>query len=75
MTKTLEARLADLEQKAEALKGVAPALVCIGSSETDEEARARFERERGRTFPACGLVIRLVVKDCRIRSDPDEVQH
>ena len=66
MSKTLLARIDELERKVEALKPPTPALICYGLGETDDEAKARFERERGYPFPACGLVLRFTIEDCSL---------
>lgn len=68
----LDARLRKLEQRAQAAE-LPPAALVVMPGETEEEARARFLAERGYPLPAANLILRLTVKDCRVRSDPEEV--
>lgn len=65
---SLEKRLDRLEQRSEAAEMPPAALVLL--PDCDEAAeRAKFEQIHGRP-PA--LVLRLTVKDARIRPDPDD---
>lgn len=67
---SLNHRVKKLEERCDADATPPPALTLLpGCNEAAE--RARFEQIHGRP-PA--LVIRLTLKDARIRPDPDEVQ-
>jgi len=70
--KSLEARLDALEKKVEALKLPEPGLVVFGAAESDDEAKARFELERGYPFPPGGKIIRFEIVDCSIPDSPME---
>ncbi|MBD5801053.1 hypothetical protein AZOA_04550 [Azoarcus sp. Aa7] len=67
---TLAKRLERLEQRNEAAELPPAALTLLPGCDEAAE-RAKFEQIHGRP-PA--LVIRLTVKDARVRPDPDEVQ-
>ena len=64
---TLQYRLARLEKREKASRPVPAALVLLpGCDEATE--RAAFERLRG--YPPA-LMIRVTLKDCRLRPDPE----
>ena len=56
---TLKDRVARLEAQAVENEPPKPGLVYLSAFESEDEARVRFERERGYPFPSNGTVVRI----------------